>query len=87
MFNRLLLIAAVAVIGFGGYLMFKNIIKQATELAMLEKEVKDLQSAVKLQEAIKALKEHIAVEEQKLKDEEILDALIAIGIVRADNDR
>jgi hypothetical protein len=86
MFNRLLLIAAVAVMGFGGYFIKTAFDKVAIE-ATLKCQLDHKNQSIKADKEAAMDKDEIVNEEQKLKDAEILDALIAIGIVRADNDR
>jgi hypothetical protein len=86
MFNRLLLIAAVAVMGFGGYFIktaFDKVAKEATLKCQLEHK----NQSIKADKEAAMDKEEIANEEQKLKDADIIDKLISLGIVRPDSDR
>jgi hypothetical protein len=81
-----IILAALGVISLGGY--FIHLAFKSADTAGLEKGRKECVSNqnTAMGEAMKD-KEVIQNEEQKLSDADILDALIAIGIVRTDSDR
>lgn len=87
MYKTFTIIAVGGVMAIGGYFMFTTALQQAAKEATLICELEHKNQSIKADKEAAMDKDEIIDQEQKLKDAEILDQLIAIGIVRADNDR
>ena len=87
MYKTFTIIAVGGVMAIGGYFMFTTALHKAAKEATLKCELNHKNQSIKADKEAAMDKDEIVNEEQKLKDDDIIDKLIAIGIVRADNDR